>query len=523
MTKFKREVRVNLDEDKQIVIKRKKKSDGTFSVIGSVIEYSGEYRKPEKSRKRTAHNQADAELVTQELIRFFSSQSSQSEMRHTGKAADCNGPLHNAVRVLSGAAESIVDPGWGLRTQDRSVKYFERHFLDAILTGKDVESLQIQIDEIHQQLIAKAVENKRSKGIRKRAEQSVANECYRAQKVYQYLRDTNPELNLPDVNLSMNVLRSSVMPEQAKSLPDLIVLRFANVIEGTIQNNPCYALAAMLMLCAALRTSEACGVMPDRIKMCDDYAVVPVLYQVQNGKLSEILKTEDSYRTVVLPFWAMHIAAECIRVMKDSGIAVTENHPLVEDPGAFAGWVLRNLKECGLTDKMMEAARNLMREETNSEVFSMDISAYLLRRNCASGWRNICALNGDAIDYLLGHKRRTLTSSQQDYRLPEQQEKLAIRLERIVYSKQFTRHPGYQPYMLEHEMDCKLIPFDRYSFVNHTNEPIQLTISLTGVMPGDSFSLKGTEEKKIEQKRRRATADDCSEVIGLFVQNDREA
>ena len=383
MSKFKREVHVDLDENKQIVIKRKKKSDGTFSVIGSVIDFSGEHGMTKSRRTRIAQNQEDAELVTKELIRYFFRQNSQSEMRHTEKAVDRNEPLHKAIQVLSSATESIVDPSWGLRTQERSVKYFERHFLDAILTVKDSESLQIQIDEIQKQLIAKAVENKRSKGIRNSAEQSVANECFRAQKVFQYLRDTYPELNLPDVTLSMNVLRSSVMPEQAKSLPDSIVLRFARMIEDTIQTDPCYALAAMLMLCAALRTSEACGVIPDQIMMYDGYAVVPVLYQVQNGKLSEILKTEDSYRTVVLPFWGKHIAEECIRVLKKLGNTVTKNYPLVEAPGTFAGWILKKLKECGLTDEMLEAARNLMREETYFEVFSMDISAYLLRRNCA--------------------------------------------------------------------------------------------------------------------------------------------
>lgn len=520
MSKFKREVHVDMDENKQIVIKRKKKSDGTFSVIGSVIDFSGEHGMTKSRRTRIAQNQEDAELVTKELIRYYFRQNSQSEMRHTEKAVDRNEPLHKAIQVLSSATESIVDPSWGLRTQERSVKYFERHFLDAILTVKDSESLQIQIDEIQKQLIAKAVENKRSKGIRNSAEQSVANECFRAQKVFQYLRDTYPELNLPDVTLSMNVLRSSVMPEQAKSLPDSIVLRFARMIEDTIQTDPCYALAAMLMLCAALRTSEACGVIPDQIMMYDGYAVVPVLYQVQNGKLSEILKTEDSYRTVVLPSWPKHIAEECIRVLKKSGNAVTENHPLVEDPGNFAGWVLKKLKECGLTDEMMEAARNLMREETSPEIFSMDLSAYILRRNCASGWRNICGLTGDAIDYLLGHKRRTPKSSQQDYRLPELQQKLAIRLERIVYSKQFTRHPGYQPYLLEHGMECELIPFDRYSFVNHTDEPIQLAISMTGVMPGDCFSMKGTEVIKVEQKKRKATMDQCNEIIGLFAHDE---
>lgn len=176
-----------------------------------------------------------------------------------------------------------------------------------------------------------------------------------------------------------------------------------------------------------------------------------------------------------------------------------------------------------MTDEMLEAARNLMREETNPDVFSLDISAYLLRRNCASAWRNICGLSGDAIDYLLGHKRRTPKSSQQDYRLPEQQEKLASQLERIVYSKQYTRHPGFQPYMLEHGMDRELIPFDRYSFVNNSDELIQLTISMTGVMPGDSFSMIGTGEIKVEQKKRRASMEYYGEIIGLFEQNNEEA
>ena len=70
------------------------------------------------------------------------------------------------------------------------------------------------------------------------------------------------------------------------------------------------SLGGILMLLGMARTAEACAPKFGEIVLRDDYAVIAIVWQADGTTRIADLKTDNSYRLIILP----KIAAEAIRL-----------------------------------------------------------------------------------------------------------------------------------------------------------------------------------------------------------------
>ena len=150
----------------------------------------------------------------------------------------------------------------------------------------------------------------------------------------------------------------------------------------------------------------------------------------------------------------------------------------------LSAWVLARLYECGLSEAFLADARKCFEGDVYFDKdgkLMEDFSAYILRRDWASRARNICGYTSLEIDQQLGHKVTVPKSRRPNLKLTAEQEKLATKVERYVYSPNKTRNPEYSPIPLEVDVRKQIPTYRAVKYSNNSDTPMLVTLSFSAL------------------------------------------
>ncbi len=408
--------------------------------------------------------------------------------------------VHSEAGIYTAAFATIDDKSifhqdsWNDDTFNKSISYFEKQVLP-LLDNLGLDISREDIRSLHEELITRAKAHSKSYGIHNNVAYNLSGRMYRIDRMYQVLRDASQTFNLLDIDLCMNNKRKKIQTEQPKALPNhmriMLARLFFRLIATTFGG---LALAAAMMLFTNLRTAESAAVYFGKIKKYNTYAKYFVEYQEKDRKATNLLKTDNAYRWVILPQIMTDLLAERYNYLISLGysddyiktlpITYIEGDPSVltrsHDISAF---VRKLLLLIGCNDRYFAAIYNLMHEEPdivdNEKV--NDVSAYILRRDWATRACNVCGLKSDQVDYLIGHAIKK--GQKVDYQTPESQAAMAYALERYVFDPDHSRNPAFSPIELNPGKRVDFLPSQAFVFEAKEKE-VLLEITASCIEPG---------------------------------------
>ena len=121
----------------------------------------------------------------------------------------------------------------------------------------------------------------------------------------------------------------------------------------------------------------------------------------------------------------------------------------------------------------------------SAQIDSVDISAYLLRRDWATRMANCCGMPMDMLDKLLGHARRD--NARRDYTTSAQQQRIAAIIDRCVLLPQLSQNPAVCANFLSPDASLVLEENLKYQFYTDVSSIIQLDIQ--ALEPGQALVI----------------------------------
>ena len=245
----------------------------------------------------------------------------------------------------------------------------------------------------------------------------------------------------------------SVAPEaeQQKYIGEAATVLTVATLRRLVGNG--LSLGGILMLLGMARTAEACAPKFGEIVLRDDYAVIAIVWQADGTTRIADLKTDNSYRLIILP----KIAAEAIRArmaylrelgytdgqIRDMPAVSAERDPTTQaSPAALRAFLLSILtRAMALDDSYWDAVKIQMSEEPDMDAYgipSTDVTAYIAR---CSG----CDMDPLLVDAMMGHAPPKGDKANRDsyLRQPDNWPVVAQMTERIVYDPDRTTNPAF--------------------------------------------------------------------------------
>lgn len=422
------------------------------------------------------------------------------------------------------------------RTRDQALSYFRKTMLP-ILDEYGAEIDAIQRNEIVQKIRENCLSSKNSKGNPRISEMKVARHLYEFNSLYGALRSACPEFALPEIELPPLTGVKNIQTEQCKALPERVIIRLAAALMQLIPNG--LALGGILMMTAMLRTAEACAPRFCDIVFFSSYAVYCVLGQIDDkGNFTAYLKSDDSYRNVVLPKFALDAILARKAYLRRLGYTdeQIETMPVVSaaddcekaalpnDLSSYLRRLISAISHCG--DDFWRAVNALMREEVDLESDgspSKDPSAYVLRRNACSVLCNFCGMFADLVDALMGHKlSKFCKESWKEYiRRPGNWSKIAEYMEHFVYDPAHSAHPAFAPIQIGQADDRTMLPYTAFKLeVAEKDGDVELTIAVSSCEPNDEVFVRTSSEIISVTPIPMPTCAEENTIIGFI--HDRE-
>lgn len=473
------------------------------------------------SKKCTVHYAEDIPNACRQIagafeveVRSFNAEGAPPPKASTTATAD-SCPLLEGVRRIRESGTEVKpkhgNSGWNMRTQNSFLTIFSSqvapHLRPFMAGGKTF--LPSDMDNIIAAIKIKKSKHSRSVGNQAELAASTYADLAAADNIYQFMRNAYPDLGLPAISLTLpNHRRIGARKEQQKSLPEAVRQELCRYIEAHLDQEPRFCYGLVLMLCGGLRTAEAAGTRPEKIEYEECYGVVKVHAQEKEGKIDKILKREDSYRSVVIGIWACTILHQCVEeICKTAPDWEHDENASVCRAQDLSAWVYSRLRECGLSETFVTAARKNYEEDVYYDAggqLGEDFSAYILRRDWASRARNICGYTSLEIDQQLGHKVTAPKSKRPNLKTVAEQKKLAGKAERYVYHTKITMNPRYHAVALKAAV-CELIPtYGAINYRNTGNTPILVTLSFGAQENADAVQItapRGAIRKTISTSR----------------------
>lgn len=443
-------------------------------------------------KQRTVHYEEDIPTAITQIsndfeqdIRKLFARSSPQEKAST---AIVESPLLEGIRRIRNSG-IIINPkngnrGWSPRTQESYLSIFGSQIVPLLqpYVSGEKNFLPSDLGGIATALKSKKAQHSRSNGRQSDLEVSTYTDLAAADVIYQFIRAAYPDLGLPELNLAPAPRRKiGVRKEQEKSLPESVCQKLCRYVDAHWAHEPRFCYALTLMLCGGLRTAEAAGTRPEKIEHNTTYAIVKVRAQEKGGKIDKILKRDSSYRGVIIGCWASNILRQCTDEIQknDPDWRKDETAPVCLAQNLSA-WVLARLYECGLSEAFFADAHKCFAGDVYFDKDGKlveDFSAYILRRDWASRARNICGYTSLEIDQQLGHKVTVPKSRRPNLKLATEQEKLAVKAERYVYSPAETQNPEYAPISLKVGVRWGIPTYTNVKYCNSSDKPMLVTVT----------------------------------------------
>ena len=495
--------------------------DGTIRISGYAVDAKTGIRLDGvKAKVKQAKAPEDIALKEGYLIQaILADLPSVNSSPRTHHSAFPDGYVSSAFRELLEGGDNI-SPSWNPKTRDEHMAYFRRNILPFLsaLEAANLVMTETDLEALKESLIRQAAENKKSKQNMRSIQQTVNKSLAAAEKIYSRMCEIHSEL--PEIHLHNGARITKFQPEQAKSLPPAIRYRMIRLLEDTVDDDPNFAFHAILMFAFGLRDGEACAVTKQQVIYHKTRVLVSVEQQVKDGEVTDILKTSNSYRVVVGPYWPRIMMQQC----EDRLAAIGEEISPYIDVSEFSSRLKVMLQRSGCEAGFFRAAQVLMDHYPDKvdDSINLDVTSYILRRDYASRARNICGLSNDEIDALLGHKRMWgVKRSQVNTARTDDQAKIAEKLERFVYNPEISLNPEFAPISLFLDQDMTLIPFNAYVFRNDSNLPLWVELCLTASEPDEEIALVTNTDAKVIDHSDTFTPVK-REIIGLAHQDPDE-
>lgn len=474
-------------------------------------------------KQRTAHYTEDIPIACRQIAGAFEMELRKAATKDDTQQRKCsstddNCPLLEGVRRIR-ESEVEINPkngnkGWIARTQNSFLAIFSSQVAPLLVpyASGEKEFLPSDLDDIVEKMQKKKGKNAHSNGRIADLTASTYADLAAADIIYQFMRNTFRDLELPAISLTPpNRRRTGARREQQKSLPESVRQELCRYVDAHWQQEPRFCYGLTLMLCGGLRTAEAAGTRPEGIEeeyeKC--YGVVKVHAQEKDGKIDRKLKREDSYRGVVIGTWACTILRRCVaEICKTAPDWENDENAPVCKAQDLSAWVYSRLCECGLSEAYMAAARKNYEEDVACAADGQpieDFTAYILRRDWASRARNICGYTSIEIDQQLGHRVTIPKSKRPNLKTAAEQKKLAGKAERYVYCPKITMNPRYRAVALEVGA-CEVIPtYGAVGYRNNSDSPMLVTLSFDAQENAEAVRItapSGGIRKAISTSRR---------------------
>jgi len=352
-------------------------------------------------------------------------------------------------------------------TRSQRLKYFRKHFLGPVSMAWAENAFGTSTeDSIRAEILETVGKNieRRSGSAGEKSDDRVKGQANKhiedCNLLYEAFRAAHPEGNrFPDVRLQLFDLGRNIRPEQCKALEWEVLITLAALFRLDIPVTP-LSLGGVLMMCGLLRTAEATAPKYGDLLIFDDYAIYGVIWQSDGTTRIADLKTDNSYRLVVLPKFAVDCILARKQYLLDAGWSGEEiNRSYVvsarddifapASPHQLSAYVKSLLSEIGCDEYFWAAAAELMATEPDflpdgSKL--MDLACYVLRRSGCTYLCNCAGIDPRIVDVMMGHVLREQDRAiLKTVKIEDQWAIIADHLECVVLDPAHSAHPAYAP------------------------------------------------------------------------------
>lgn len=352
-----------------------------------------------------------------------------------------------ALHALGPVSDAIANKVYGPDVAQRVAN----EILDDVLSNQEARS---GVSEDSDQEYTESIEKMKLAGAKALANQHIreCNELFAGLRDQTEYPDAYPYIYLP---LFDNALY--IPPEQCKALAPETLITFAALLRLSIERNP-LSFGGVLMMCAMTRTAEAVCPKFKEILVMNGYAVYGVIWQSDGNVRIADLKTESSYRLIVLPKFAV----DCLEMrrcqLKLQGYRDTEIDEMYvvaapddpykpAKPGRLSAYIRTLISLAGNLDSdFWGSANELMLAEPDpvpAYAKFPELVAYILRRSGCSYLCNCAGCDPRVVDVMMGHLLRRADFSMVDKIKNEDMWKvIADHMECIVYDPKYSANPA---------------------------------------------------------------------------------
>ena len=452
----------------------------TFAPIGNI-------ENERKSRKIS--NAAETDFKRRELVAALTKQY-KTKNSSTPLSAEI-GLFSKKYQALDDDSRKVLFAGWSDSTARSVQTFMERQILPELDLFNAACITEADLIQIKSKLLKHAEANQRSR----KDEDTMFNlddRLYRVNIVLQRLHISHPDL--PLIQFPLEQGRRRTYREQIKALPDEVRHKFFLILIEMAKSGIQLVLAVALMLFAGLRTGEAAAARFEDISIISGrFATYYVNKRLDtSGKIETILKSENAYRVVVLPFAFVILYKILLKSFSLIGKEQPSGYILCNeqlDLSLFSARIKQLLIDSGLSKDTISAIVDLMLREPDAVDGERitDPTAYILRRDWATRAVNWCGLSYRDLDYYLGHANDSI--NRKDYLDEILQSRIARQLEQYVFDPEYSLHPGFCPVRI---IDTNIISIEATNrcLVHKSNERKQLVkLELLTQEPGDIFRI----------------------------------
>ena len=509
-------------------------TDGSVSLSGYLVDAETGIRHDSDIKAATKANFKNQMSEKMQFLVGRMTQKYQKTVKQTASVKLSNKPFSQAYESLTDEERiSLCPRTWPAEsTRKQALSYFENKMLPLLDTiGLNVDA--VDRANILEEMKKKTEKNKNYKGIPGSADTNVARHANEFNILYPHLCILRPQYGLPDIVLEIPNQTQIVQPEQCKAIPEEIRIKLAAVLLRLISNG--LALGGVLMLTAMPRTAEACAPTFGDIVFCDNYAVYGVLWQSGGKVRAQNLKTESSARVIILPKFAVDALQMRIAWLRKYGfsdeeiskmpvVSATNDPRQMASPDALSAFLRSLLTHLGFSADYWAAVQSIMgvdRDLNPDNTYLQDPTAYVLRRNGCTMCCNVCGMDPDLVDALMGHNlRRDCKTDWKGYiSRPDNWPKIAEQMERVIYHPDHSANPAFLPIIIHPGMD--VLPLNSgsqsYRFVAPADKALDVKIQVETLEAGDpilfvapSENIQVDAEPKILEK-----PDNNAPILGI--------
>ena len=501
-------------EDLWAEISHTRHRNGQVDMVGRITDANGNWLEEYRAMQKRG-SKSDAEVAADERT-LVARLETEWRNAHTQDVSKLEGEniYTNAFDALSPEElRALCPPSWHAKNSIRQGLSGVRRVLEHLDPLGDTVDEGDWI-ELEQKLAAEAAKHGNAFGD---PEYSKAGNVRRSlanfTKIYPLLRVQYP--GLPDIPMpTVQGAQKAVGIERCKALPmETLVRLYQRLLEASATNPQ--ALAIGLMLLSGCRTGEACAIQIESIEFRTvgrlTYAVCAILYTA-NGDVRSVTKTAESNRIIIMPLEMVVLIRQRIQELESQGftweeirkmylVSKAEDPYAMEDVTKVSTYGRKVLQEVGVTSDYWDAVRAAMWLEHDLDAFQRpekDPTAYALRRAAISIWCNICGMDPNLVDALVGHvvkdnfgkqKWRKYTSR------PDSWPVIAEQMSRMVYNPIHTANPAFSPVTLgQDKMYLAKMPHGGFLLKAEEDGEYEIRVDLEEVL--DDLIIKGPEKRK---------------------------